>query len=58
MQVSTDAGATWTDVGTAVPRYDGSVGWKKHIVDISANAGAAVCALVQCHQRLGATTYN
>ncbi|MBK6328303.1 MAG: carboxypeptidase regulatory-like domain-containing protein [Chloroflexi bacterium] len=41
VQVSTDAGATWTDVGTAVPRYDGSVGWKKHIVDISANAGAA-----------------
>ncbi len=41
VQVSIDSGTTWTDVGAAIPRYDGSVGWKKHSVDLSAYAAAA-----------------
>ena len=39
VQLSTDAGTTWANVGAAVPRYDGSVGWKKHSVDITSYAG-------------------
>jgi len=35
-QVSTDGGATWTSVGSAIYRYDGSTGWKEHTVDLSA----------------------
>ena len=38
VQVSTDGGATWSNVGAAVSRYDGSTGWKKHSVDLSAYA--------------------
>ena len=36
VQVSTNGGASWTDVGAAIPRYDGSTGWKEHSVDLSA----------------------
>ncbi len=36
VQVSTNGGATWTNVGSAIYRYDGSVGWKEHTVDLSA----------------------
>ncbi len=41
VQLSTDAGATWGNVGAAIPRYDGSVGWKRHSVDASSYAGLA-----------------
>ena len=35
-QVSTDDGASWTSVGSAIPRYDASSGWKQHAIDLSA----------------------
>lgn len=40
-QVSTDGGTNWIDVGTAVPRYDGSTGWAEHTVSLAAYAGLA-----------------
>ncbi len=39
VQVSTDGGTNWVDVGAPIPRYDGSTGWKQHVVDLSAYAG-------------------
>lgn len=39
IQYSTSGGASWTDIGTAISRYDGSVGWKQHTVDLSSLAG-------------------
>ncbi|GIV84235.1 MAG: hypothetical protein KatS3mg052_1242 [Candidatus Roseilinea sp.] len=39
VQVSTDGGATWQNVGAPVPRYDGSTGWKQHTVSLAAFAG-------------------
>jgi uncharacterized repeat protein (TIGR01451 family) len=39
VQVSTDGGTTWVNVGAPIPRYDGSTGWKQHVVDLSAYAG-------------------
>ncbi len=39
VQVSTDGGVTWTNVGAPIPRYDGSTGWKQHTVDLSTYAG-------------------
>ncbi|MCX7854739.1 MAG: carboxypeptidase-like regulatory domain-containing protein, partial [Anaerolineae bacterium] len=36
VQVSTNGGASWTNVGSPIPRYDGSTGWKEHVVDLSA----------------------
>ena len=39
VQVSTDGGLNWSNAGGAVPRYDGSAGWARHTVDISAAAG-------------------
>src|ERR1051326_7720021 len=40
LQVST--GSTWANVGTAINRYDGSTGWKKHTIDLSAYKGTTV----------------
>ncbi|HUR82052.1 MAG TPA: pre-peptidase C-terminal domain-containing protein [Thermoanaerobaculia bacterium] len=40
LQVST--GSTWTNVGTAVNRYDGSTGWKQHTIDLTAYTGTTV----------------
>lgn len=37
-QVSSD-GSSWANAGSAVDRYDGSTGWKRHTVDVSAFAG-------------------
>jgi hypothetical protein len=39
LQVSTDSGATWENVGTPVYRYDGSTGWAQYNIDISAYVG-------------------
>ncbi len=36
VQVSTDSGASWQDVGTPISRYNGSVGWAQHTIDLSA----------------------
>ncbi|MGB9776676.1 MAG: S8 family serine peptidase [Anaerolineae bacterium] len=41
VQVSTNGGATWANVGSAIPRYDGSTGWKEHTVDLSAYGSQA-----------------
>jgi hypothetical protein len=38
VQVSTDGGATWADVGAAFSVNDGSTGWFQHTVDLSAYA--------------------
>ncbi|HEY0144133.1 MAG TPA: pre-peptidase C-terminal domain-containing protein [Thermoanaerobaculia bacterium] len=40
LQVST--GSTWTNVGTAVNRYDGSTGWKQHTIDLTAYKGSTI----------------
>lgn len=42
VQVSTDGGSNWADVGSAINRYDGSTGWKQHTIDLSAYAGQTV----------------
>ena len=42
MQISTDDGATWTDLGIVFNRYDASyttAGWGLHSIDLSAYAG-------------------
>lgn len=40
VQVSTDGGTTWTNVGDPISRYDGSgPAWKEHKVNLSAYAG-------------------
>jgi hypothetical protein len=38
VQVSTN-GTAWTNVGTAVTRFDGSSGWKQHAVSLNAYIG-------------------
>lgn len=40
-QVSTD-GTTWTSVGSAINRYDGSTGWKQHTVSLTTYKGSTV----------------
>jgi uncharacterized repeat protein (TIGR01451 family) len=35
LQVSTDGGLTWNNVGSAINRVDGSTGWKQHSISIS-----------------------
>jgi len=42
LQLSTDAGSSWNNVGTAVSRYDGTTGWAKHVVDITAYTGTGM----------------
>ncbi len=39
VQVSTDGGTTWEDVGAAIPRYDGTTGWQEHLLDLSDYVG-------------------
>jgi len=39
VQASTDGGSTWQSVGSAVPRYDGTTGWKQHVVVLSGITG-------------------
>lgn len=40
VQVSTDGGATWVNVGDPISRYDGSgPAWKEHVVNLNAYAG-------------------
>ena len=35
VQVSTDGGTTWGDVGNPINRYDGTDGWKEHTLNIT-----------------------
>ena len=39
VQASTDGGTTYTNAGAAVTRYDGSIGWKLHTVDLLVYGG-------------------
>ncbi|MFN2226716.1 MAG: hypothetical protein ACK2UY_10420, partial [Anaerolineae bacterium] len=39
VQVSTDGGTTWDNVGAPVNRYDGSTGWAQHTVDLGGYVG-------------------
>jgi PKD repeat protein len=39
LQVSTDGGSVWQDVGTAVNRYDGTSGWKQHSINLTGFTG-------------------
>jgi uncharacterized repeat protein (TIGR01451 family) len=39
LQVSTDGGLTWNNVGSAINRDDGSIGWKQHSISISSYTG-------------------
>ncbi len=39
VQVSTNSGTSWTDVGAPVSRYDGSTGWAQEVVDLSDYTG-------------------
>ena len=41
IQVSTD-GTNWTNVGTAINRYIGTVGWAEHSIDISSFIGQSI----------------
>ena len=36
VQVSTDSGTTWQNVGAPVARYNGSTGWAQHTVSLAA----------------------
>jgi len=42
VQVQVSTGSTWTSVGTAINRYDGSTGWKQHTIDLTAYKGTTV----------------
>jgi hypothetical protein len=39
VQVSTNGGSSWNDVGSAVSRYNGTTQWTQHTIDISAYTG-------------------
>ncbi len=41
VQVSTDGGATWQNVGSFIPRYDGTVQWTQHTVTLAGFTGPA-----------------
>lgn len=38
-QVSTNGGASWTNIGNPIYRYDGSNGWKEHKINLNQYAG-------------------
>lgn len=42
VQVSTDNGSTWTNVGAAVSRYATNAGWTKTTIDLSAYKGKTI----------------
>lgn len=42
VQYSTNGGTTWTNIGTTIPRYTGSVGWAQHEVVMTGVSGASV----------------
>lgn len=54
-QVSTDSGTTWQSVGAAVNRYDGSTGWKQHVIALTGFAGPTTAVRVGL---LGTTAYG
>lgn len=42
VQLQASTGSTWANVGTAINRYDGSTGWKKHTIDLTSYKGTTV----------------
>jgi hypothetical protein len=42
VQVQVSTGATWSNAGAAINRYDGSTGWKQHTLDLTAYKGTTV----------------
>ncbi|MDO9043421.1 MAG: hypothetical protein Q7U64_13945 [Desulfocapsaceae bacterium] len=42
VQVSTDAGGTWTDAGAPIARYDGTTQWTQHTINIDAYTGGGM----------------
>jgi hypothetical protein len=42
VQVSQNSTTTWTSVGSAINRYDGTTGWKQHTISLSSNKGTTV----------------
>jgi subtilisin family serine protease len=38
-QLSSDGGATWIDVGDAIPRYHPTLGWRAHHINLDAHTG-------------------
>jgi len=42
VQVSTNAGVTWNNVGAPIARYNGTTGWAKHTVNINAYTGVGM----------------
>jgi hypothetical protein len=42
VQVQVSTGSTWSNVGTAINRYDGTTGWKEHTIDLTAYKGTTV----------------
>src|SRR3954470_11670766 len=42
VQVQASTAGTWSNVGTAINRYDGSTGWKQHTIDMTAYKGTTV----------------
>ncbi|RCX15462.1 subtilisin family serine protease [Anaerobacterium chartisolvens] len=41
VQVTTDGGRNWVNVGNAIDRYDGSSGWKEYILSLDEYRGAS-----------------
>jgi hypothetical protein len=42
IQVQASTGSTWSNVGSAINRYDGSTGWKQHTLDLTTYKGTTV----------------
>jgi hypothetical protein len=42
VQVSTNSGVNWNNVGIPIARYDGTTGWAKHTVNINAYTGVGM----------------
>jgi uncharacterized repeat protein (TIGR02543 family) len=42
VQVSTDGGSIWTNVGSAIDRYNATAGWTQHTIDLTAYNGQTV----------------
>jgi hypothetical protein len=42
VQVSTDGGSSWNNVGSVINRYDATTGWTKYTIDLTAYHGQTV----------------
>ncbi len=42
LQVQASTTGTWSNVGTAINRYDGTTGWKQHTIDLTSYKGTTV----------------